>query len=121
MGGSTMNVKDRFVAVIPTDRELQVDLDSPRALELFKRRIRFFRHQVRTYPHLKDWKFSVYYTRSRSGNRHATIKLSQRMTVCERITAQILLGDDAKRGVYNFFRYLNGSRWPILLYEKRKP
>lgn len=108
------------VAVIPTDRELQIDIDSDRAYRRFKDRFNFFQACIRNYRRMADWKATARVTRSPGGNRHATITLSQRMTQCERICAAVLLGDDPNRGMYNFFRYLNESRFPVMFYEKRR-
>lgn len=117
----SQNVKKgipKKVAVVPSDRELQIDLDTDRAFSNFKRNLAFFRSQARAYSAFSDWSIRVRITRSPGGNRHATVALSQRMTLLERLCAQMLLGDDPNRAMYNFFRYLNGSRFPILFYEK---
>lgn len=108
------------VAVAPDDWTLQIDIDSARAYKYFKNRINFFQARIRAYQGFHKWRLHYKVTRSINGNRHITIKSSMRLTICERICAQVLLGDDLNRGMYNFFRYLNGSRFPILFFEKRK-
>lgn len=113
------NRRTELVAVIPSDREIQVDIDSDKAYVYFKDRYRFFRACIRNYRRMANWRVKVRVTRSPGGNRHATVTLSQRMTQCERICAAVLLGDDPARAMYNFFRHLNESRFPVLFYEKR--
>jgi hypothetical protein len=109
------------VYVVPTDRELQIDLDSKRDVKKFRKRLSFFKSQIWAYDSLKDWKLKIKTSRSISGKGyHVKITVSQRMTICERICAQVLLGDDPNRGMYNFFRYLNGSRFPVLFFERKK-
>ena len=108
-------------AVIPTDRELQIDIDSDRALRHFRKRYGFFCSQLRAY-HRLGWRIRMRVVRSKGakGHYHATVTMSQRMTLLERLCAQVLLGDDENRAMYNFFRYLNESRFPILFYEKNE-
>jgi hypothetical protein len=109
------------VAVIPNPHEVQVDLDCKKDREWFENRIRFFRSQLRAYRKLKGWRITVKMRRSKQiGHFHVTIFSSQRLTMLERICLAVLLGDDPNRGMYNFFRYLNESRFPVLFYEKRK-
>lgn len=107
-------------AVFPTDRQLQIDLDSNARFKFYKNRLNFFRARIASYQKLRDWKLTPTVTKSMGGNRHVTIDLSQRMTDCERILAGLLLGDDPDRAMYAFFRYLNGSRFPVLFYERKK-
>lgn len=111
----------KVIARIPTDRELQIDLDSRKELAYYKHRLQFVRGRMYSYARLRGWKFLPVVTRSRGGKGfHVTITSSQRMTVCERICLQALLGSDPNREMFNFFRYLNESRFPILFYEKAK-
>lgn len=113
------NPKPELVAVIPTDRELQIDLDSRAAVKTFRRRLNFIRARNRAYKKLR-WHLRSRITRSKSKKWHATVTSSQRMTLLERLCLQTLLGDDPQRAIYNFYRYLNESRFPILFYEKGK-
>ena len=107
-------------AIIPDDWTLQIDLDSAKALRLTRTRLNFFKARMRAYSRLRGWRLSAKVTRSATrGHYHVTIHSSERLTVPERIAAQALLGSDPNREIYNFFRHLNGSRFPILFYEKK--
>lgn len=112
----------RTLAIIPDDWTLQVDLDSAKAVKLFRTRLNFFKARMRAYSRLRGWRLTAQVTRSTTrGHYHAVIRSSERFTMAERLCAQALLGDDPNRGIYNFFRYLNGSRFPILFYESGQP
>lgn len=107
-------------AVIPDDWTLQVDVDSAKALAQFRIRLNFFKARMRAYSRLRGWRLNAKVTRSAThGHYHVTIHSSERLTVSERIAAQALLGSDPNREIYNFFRHLNGSRFPVLFYEAR--
>jgi hypothetical protein len=109
------------VAVIPSPHEVQVDLDTKKDRAWFENRIRFFRSQLRAYRNLKGWRITVKMKRSRQvGHFHVTVFSSQRLTMLERICMAALLGDDPSRAMYNFFRYLNESRFPVLFYERKR-
>lgn len=112
-----MKFKKRVV--IPSDHELQIDLDSPRAYKAFRKRLNFFRNRLWAYRSLRHWRITIKTSPSPSGRgKHVTIRLSQRMTICERICAQMILGSDLNRETYNFFRYLNHSQFPVLFFER---
>jgi hypothetical protein len=109
-------------AIIPDDWTLQVDLDSRASLKKYLERLNFFRARLRSYSRLRGWMLHSTVKQSATrGHFHVTIRSSDRLTVPERIAAQALLGSDPNREIYNFFRHLNGSRFPILFYEKGKP
>ena len=111
----------RKVAVIPDDYTVQIDLDSRAALANFRNRVAFFRARFRAYRNLHHWRFSIRLLRSATrGHYHATVTFTERLTQAERGWAQALLGDDPNRGVYGFFRHLNGSRYPFLFFEKER-
>ena len=106
-------------AVIPDDYTVQIDLDSRDALRNFRNRCNFFRARFRAYRKLRHWSFHVRVSRSSSPwHYHATVIFTERLTQAERGWAQALLGDDPNRGVYGFFRHLNGSRYPFLFFER---
>ena len=108
-------------AVIPDDYTLQIDLDSHAALLTFRNRVRFFRARFRSYRNLSHWRFSVIVRRSSThGHYHGLVTFTERLTQAERGWAQALLGDDPNRGIYGFFRHLNGSRYPFLFFEKER-
>lgn len=105
--------------VLPNDHTLQIDCDSRRALVNFGKRYKFFVHRIFDYG--LNWTTGATVRKSaQRGHYHVTVHVSQRMNLCERILAQTLLGDDPNRAMFNFFRYLNGSRVPVLFFEKRK-
>lgn len=107
-------------AVIPDDWTLQIDCDTRKQLLYYKQRLRFVRGRLGSYGKLKSWRLYPKITRSRNGNYHVTIRSTERLTMIERICLQTLLGSDPNREMFNFFRYLNGSRFPVLFYEKRR-
>src|SRR5581483_2266957 len=108
-------------AVIPDDYTLQIDLDSRAALRNFRNRCNFFRARFRAYRNLSHWRFHVCVSKSSSpGHYHATVTFTERLTQAERGWAQALLGDDPNRGIYGFFRHLNGSRYPFLFFERTR-
>lgn len=104
--------------VLPNDHTLQIDCDSRAALKNFYDRLAFFKSRIHEYG--LGWTFLYKIHQSSPKHYHITVTLSQRMNLCERILAQTLLGDDPNRAMFNFFRYLNGSRVPVLFFEKRK-
>ena len=90
---------------------LQLDLDSLSTFEVFV---------YRRLPSLISFIAikRVYWTESKSGNRHVYIELPTAMPVEERIALQASLGSDPVREFLNLMRVKAGTEHPILLFEK---
>lgn len=57
-------------------------------------------------------------TVSKSGNKHARVHLSMKLSIVERIAAQTILGSDPKKEVCSLLGFYQCDPAPILAYEK---
>jgi hypothetical protein len=58
-------------------------------------------------------------TASRSGNKHISIKLTQPVSLMERIALQTALGSDRKRELLSILGFRAGQENPVLLFKPR--
>jgi hypothetical protein len=108
-------VKHPLIFVPASPYELQLDLDTHKALKHFLKYLPWFScimHETR--QELR----SVALSRSRSGNWHVTIKLSKPKPKIERIALQAILGSDLARELCNMERVYFKSKFPILFVER---
>lgn len=97
---------------------LQLDLDSEDAYNTFLAQYDL----LRELPFINDvvlgWN-TVDEQRSRSGNRHVTIKLSSPQPALIRILLQALLGSDLKRELLSYTGLLHGQGRPSVLFRPK--
>lgn len=117
--------------IIAQPNELQLDIDKPwefkdtsfeestltrdcwRARKLIGRRIWDSFSQEIYVLSLSAW-------RSRNGNIHIVLKLSQEYSAFERIIFQSILGSDPRRELLNWKRINDGSENPIALFRPKE-
>ena len=99
----------------PTAREIQIDLDSVRALHTFSRQWRMLDAR----DVLRGWraKFSPSFSK---GHLHVTITLPRARPLRERVLLAALLGSDLKREGFNYIRVVTRRSVPVAFFEKRK-
>lgn len=106
--------RSEYVVIIPTDRELQIDLDGPEALRRYGWQFEMFKRNG-----LADgWKEKVLPSKT-PGHVHVIITMPQPMKLKNRIAVQTILGDDIKRAAFNWIRACKRSRVPIALFRKK--
>lgn len=100
-----------LIAIVPTDSELQIDLDREYSVEDEILKV--------VYKHDFEGHFiAESNTKSKSGFTHTYIKLSSELPMIERIALQLILGSDRKRELFNYIRWKKGLDTPICLFEK---
>lgn len=107
--------------VVSDDYTLQLDIDNDKDYAFFFEQFeRLTKYVAIVNPHPDDLEFEPnpwIEWRSRSGNRHITIKLKNPMNVVERIMLQACLGSDRVREILSYARSLNGEPHPVLLFK----
>ncbi len=94
--------------VEPDALTLQLDLDGQDAVVEFETRLTFLQSLEEAV---------VTYTTSKSGNKHAYVKLGRRVGVSERIALQAALGSDWRRELFSILRLNRGNEHATLLFE----
>ena len=104
----------KCTVVMPTDSELQIDIDSLDAVDRFLDLFELYRKVLDPDAYIKDsWK-------SRSGNgRHFVINTSRSFTPLERHGLQAMLGSDEKRELLGFARGLAVKGIQCCLYRPK--
>lgn len=97
--------------IFPLDDELQLDLDTPEQMKIYKAALVSMPQGViktiRTTDSIQD------------GHKHVYLKLSRKFTVLERIALQFMLGSDPMRESLGALRVLLEIPNPVCLFEKR--
>lgn len=117
---------DGLLIVSAKPCELQIDLDSPRALRRYGLLYAILRESGLT----KGWKEKITPSRKR-GHVHITIQMPNHIwselnsekpevSLCLRIGMQAILGSDLVREAHNFCRAVNGSEYPVVFFESIK-
>jgi len=101
-----------LVVVYPESNQLQIDIDSDRAFEIFLEM-----------KHLLDKFFvvrGVTILPSRSGlpKRHITVTLHNPITNYQRLALQVMMGSDRVREFLGYIQEMQGDPTPILFIEK---
>jgi hypothetical protein len=91
--------KANLDVVIPDDRTLTLDIDTPTQPEAFFELREFLNNFYRVEK--------VQYTKSKSGNMHIYITMTDSFTPLEKIALQACLGSDPKREILSFVRAKN--------------
>jgi hypothetical protein len=97
-------------------KELQIDLDSKKALNHFRYALRI----LKTSKHITVIRSRVRPSFIR-GHYHATVTIKEVLTMIERVALQLCLGDDPLRGLLNYGRVLNRDPYPIIFIESFPP
>lgn len=99
--------------VEPKPNELQIDLDSARALRLYGRQYFMLEQHGIT----RGWKERI--TPSKSGGRrvHVTITMPSAIDNIKRVALQLALGSDLKRECFNLARVIKKNKYPIVFFE----
>lgn len=100
--------------VVPTARQLQIDLDSYEAVLVHAGQMSLLRRRSTL---TKGWRKTIHRSESR-GHFHITITMPKPLNVFKRIALQALLGSDMKREMMNWMRAERRQRLPILLFER---
>lgn len=100
--------------VVPDAYTLQVDLDSPKALQSFGSQLALLRRRSSI---ANKWKIRITDSAQR-GHCHITIRTASRMSLKVRIALQALLGSDLKRELMNWMRVEKRQKLPILFFER---
>lgn len=94
--------------------ELQLDIDSDEAFSTFQ-------DQLALFNDLGLFRWNGYTVRrSRSGNRHITIPLTNPLPMETRILLQACLGSDRRRELLSFAGMLKGQEHPILFFRPKE-
>lgn len=97
----------------PTPRQIQLDIDGHRALAVHTRQW----HLLRAFhAPARRWKARITPSSTR-GHVHVTVTLPRARPLTERILLAVLLGDDLKRGLFNYARALRRSKVPVAFFE----
>jgi hypothetical protein len=113
-GGKKQAVKDGLLIVEPDDKTLQLDFDTPEQWDKFlSHRLSWF---LKFFPVVRVW-----WTASKSGNKHVYITLLEPQPLERRVALQAVLGSDPTREFLNLMRVFNGmtetGNLPVVLFE----
>jgi hypothetical protein len=100
--------------VQPRPNEVQIDIDSVRALDTFARQW----SMLRAHGHAQGWRAKIDNSHT-PGHCHVTITLPRPRPLRERVLLAALLGSDPKREMFNYCRVLERRRIPVCFFEKR--
>ena len=101
--------------ILATPRTLQLDLDSPAAV----RRYGWQWQLLKRAEMARGWREKILPSKTR-GHVHIIITLPQPLPLGTRIALQALLGSDIKREMFNWIRGSKRSKFPVVLFERRK-
>jgi hypothetical protein len=121
-------LKNRMRIIEPRPNQLQLDIDSIGLLTFHEMQWSILEKAGIT----KGWKRSV--KRSKRGGSHLHVTITapssfgenfllrnfQTLNAVFRVGLQALLGSDPKREAFNLCRVLNGNKYPIVFFEKKK-
>jgi hypothetical protein len=101
-----------LVVVYPASNQLQIDIDSDRAFDIFLE----MKLLLEKYFNVED----VCITFSRSGppKRHITVTLGTPLTNYQRLALQTMMGSDRVREFLGYIQEMQGDPTPILFIEK---
>ena len=108
--------KHNLVIVEPKPNELQLDLDSDRAIKAYGAQYNILKRGGLT----KGWRCKMRTSKSGKTRVHITITMPKRIDDLRRVAFQACLGSDLKREAFNLCRVINGNKYPIVFFEKEK-
>lgn len=103
--------KKGLIVVQPDDYTLQLDFDTEGQFTTF-----LYNKLPRVIEFL-DVK-RVWWTESKSGNKHVFVRMGMQLNIAERIALQTFLGSDSTREFLNLMRVVLESDQPVVLFEK---
>jgi len=108
--------KHNLIVIEPKPNQLQIDLDSARAVRAYGMQYNILRRAGLT----RGWKEKISTSRSGKTRLHITITMPYKIDNLKRVCMQAVLGSDIKREAFNFCRVENENRYPIVFFEKEK-
>lgn len=120
-----MRAKHRGLVVVePKPNQLQIDIDSARALRRYGLQFAILRRAGLT----KGWREKITPSKKR-GHVHITITIPERQLIniwsnrnapdlIFRICLQAILGSDLTREAFNYCRAVKGGKYPIVFFER---
>lgn len=129
-GGLERAKRRGLVVVEPKPNQLQIDIDSARALRRYGLQFAILRRAGLT----KGWRERITPSKKR-GHVHVTITMPIKtrvqinddgceydhpieMTLCQRICLQAILGSDLTREAFNYCRAVKGGKYPVVFFER---
>jgi len=101
-----------LLVVYPEDNQLQIDIDSDRAFDIFLE----MKTLLEKYFAVLD--VVIGYSRSGAPKRHVTVTLDQPIDNYQRVALQAIMGSDRVREFLSYVQHRNGDQHPILFIEK---
>jgi len=99
------------IVVLPEDRQLLIDIDSPEAEAVYNKNKPKFQTHIANI--VKEERKT-----SRNGNTHIYVTLDLDFDARERILYQLFLGSDQTRELLSYVRWINEDPHPTLFIEK---
>lgn len=119
-GAATMEATARvaasrgLVVVLPTEKELFLDIDSDEALATFHAQVDLLQH---VFPYVEGWDIAPSQSR-RPGHAHITVRLGCTVNQVERLLLQAVLGSDLKRELLGYGRHIRNSEVVTAFFER---
>jgi len=104
-----------LIIVEPRANQLQIDLDSARALRKYGMQYSILRRA----GICKGWKEKITPS-SKKGHVHVTITMPYALSLIVRVGLQAILGSDLGREAFNYCRAVKGGQYPVVFFEKTK-
>jgi hypothetical protein len=104
-----------MVVVLPTEYQLQLDIDTDEQFTQFKKNLEKLGNDVGYYTEKEE----IHPSKSGLPKRHVTLTFPRKMDVWERITLQYYLQSDPIREGLNAMRVLLGDPYPIAFFENK--
>lgn len=107
---------EKTEVITPGEDEIQIDLDGPRAVREFNRRVRQFRHWLQE---LDECRMMVLPSRSgKRGHYHVTVRTGRPIhTDLHRVCLASLFGSDPIREIINYVRVTQNRPYPICFFR----
>ena len=99
--------------VEPKANQLQLDLDSARALRKYGMQFSILKRAGLT----KRWREKILPSK-KSGHVHVVIDMPHGVSNLERVALQAVLGSDIRRECFNFARVKKRNKYPIVFFER---
>lgn len=104
-----------LVVVLPSDKELFLDIDSGDALATFHAQLELLKGAIPI--GVEGWEITPSQSR-RPGHVHITVRLRRAVTRLEALLLQAVLGSDLKRELLGFGRYLGEAEVVTAFFER---
>lgn len=101
--------------VEPKPNEIQLDLDSVRAVRQFTSQLQQLEYAGLT----RGWSYQMMPSRARN-HMHVVIALPRPVPLRTRVLLAALLGSDLKREMFNYIRVLTRRRYPVVLFRPKE-